>query len=316
MIDPESLLTVLKFRAFLFMAIKFFKSFNDQINILKSRGLIISNEKQVENVLKNENYYRLSGYFKLFSKTGSDDFVEKTTFKKILAVYEFDEKLRILLDEFLVRIEINARTRIAYNFARTLSPDGYMDVTNFINSKKHNVFINNVNEEIGKNQRNPIIKRYKGVNLPIWCLVEFLTFGTLSKMYANLSKTNKIAISNAPDYIKKYNYVEYGNLLLMVTNLRNICAHHSRLYGNKFPYGLSLSTSDTNLFVKYGASLPTTSTSTPFELIFTVFKLLQSKKEKKLLVKRLKFLFFKYRHYIDISKLGFITKWYKVYLEC
>lgn len=293
-----------------------FTSFTEQLNKLKTRNMKITNTSQALMVLKEENYYRLSGYFKLFTKNGSDDFVDNFSFRKLLKIYNFDSELRIILDKYLAKIEINARTRIAYNLAKSSSPISYLDSNTFDKIDYFNDFIKNKEKEIKHNLRNPMINRYNTQDLPIWVLVEILSFGCLSRMFANLKSIYKTAITHSPDYKKSYFNSQYENLLLIASNLRNICAHHSRLYGKKYPFNISLTRLDTILFNKYKIPYPNGSASNAFELIFSIFKLLPNESSKEKLIFSLKMIFIKYGRFIDKEKLGFNKNWDKVFRKC
>ncbi len=98
----------------------------------------------------------------------------------------------------------------------------------------------------------------------------------------------------------------------MVCNLRNICAHHGRLYGKRYPYNIAFSKEDTLYLAKYGFVIPTNSTDTPFCLIYALCNLMNSKHDIHRFVIRLKVIFFKYRRYVDIKKLGFVDEWDKI----
>lgn len=289
-----------------------FLSFNDQLCLLKSRHLYIKSEIETKDILKTENYYRLSGYFKMYTKPGSNDFINGFSFKKLMKIYNFDAELRILLDEFVARVEIETRTRIAYILAKTTSPCSYYNPSYFVNQLFHNKFLKRVNDEIDHNSKNPMIKHFNGQLIPIWVIVEILSFGTISKMFSNLKSNIRKEICNSGEYSRKYIEKIYKNNLQMVSNLRNICAHHCRLYGNHFPYNVSLSDCDVALFSEYGVPLPSDSTSTPFHLIFALCNLMNSEYERKRFVKKLKHLFFKYSSSIDIHELGFDKKWIKL----
>ncbi len=165
---------------------KSFLSFDDQLKLLKTRHLHFKSETEAKEILKTENYYRLSGYFKMFTKPGTDDFVEGLSMKKLMKIYRFDEQLRTILTEYLGRVEIASKTRIAYNLAKVSFPTSYSDSSYFINSHYHSQFMDKVHGEIKHDAKNPIIKRFKGEAIPIWAIVEVLTFGTVSKMFANL----------------------------------------------------------------------------------------------------------------------------------
>lgn len=293
-----------------------FLPFNNQLNLLKSRHLVIKSEKEAVLILKAENYYRLSGYFKLFTKPGSDDFVDGFSFYDLLKIYRFDTELRLLLNKYLAIVEIAARTRIAYNLARITCPDSYLNPSNFNNSSHHTIFIDEINKERRRSSRNPIVSHFVGENIPIWVLVEIMTFGVISKMFANLKKNLQNEICLSPEYEKVYVRQRYENYLQITCNLRNVCAHHGRLYGKRFPYNISLSRGDIDLFNKYGYAIPSNSSSSTFELIFAMFKLIPNNDDKKEFRKSLKKIFFKYRKYIDLKKLGFYNKWDLVLKEC
>lgn len=315
MTDPETPLNNAQHSG-LFVKMKPFLSFDDQLSLLKKRNLIIRSEEDAKHILKTENYYRLSGYFKLFVKCGTDVFIDGFSFKQLLKIYYFDFELRLLLDRFLAIAEINARTRIAYNLARVSSPDSYLDVRNFSSAGFHASFINEINKERKRSSRNPIVSHFAGQDIPIWVLVEIMTFGVISKMYANLTKAFQNAICASPDYAKTYVRGRYENYLKIACDLRNICAHHGRLYGKRFPHNISLSKKDADLFKKYGFSTPSGSSSTAFELVFATTKLLENNDVKNKLVKLLKRLFHKYKRYISLDSIGFNNNWDLVLKEC
>lgn len=309
--DPETPLNNAQHSG-LFNTMKPFLSFDDQLSLLKSRHLIVKNTEEAKKILKTKNYYRLSGYFKLFTKTGSDEFVESFSMKKLMKIYNFDAELRFLTNEYVSKVEIGSRTRIAYLLAKNTSPDSYLNPAYFDNAHHHTTFIDKVDEEKRKSSRNPIVVYHNGHTMPIWALVEILTFGVVSKMYANLKRNLRRLIAGSNDYEKSYLEQIYSNNLQMVCNLRNICAHHGRLYGKTFPYNLMLSHTDALVFGEYGVPTPTTSTSSPFHLFYALCNLLDSEKDVASFVKRIKRLFFRYRSIVDINMLGFPKKWAKL----
>ncbi|MCK4554461.1 Abi family protein [Candidatus Parcubacteria bacterium] len=100
------------------------KTFNEQIELIKSRGLIIDDEERLKKYLINISYYHLSAYFKSFQH--SDRFKDGTTFEDVINLYEFDKKLRLLLSDVLERIEKSFKCSVIYNLAinynRIISP--------------------------------------------------------------------------------------------------------------------------------------------------------------------------------------------------
>ncbi|WBX35873.1 Abi family protein [Mycoplasma capricolum] len=132
---------------------KEFKTFEEQIEILKSRGLIISNEQKTIEILKQENYYNIvNGYKDLFLKKSLDNnqdiFIENTNFDELYSLFLFDRELRSILLKYILIFERDFKTTIAYNFSRKYNKnnridsylypenykDNYIDVLNFIST--------------------------------------------------------------------------------------------------------------------------------------------------------------------------------------
>jgi abortive infection bacteriophage resistance protein len=68
-------------------------TFKEQIELLKSRGCIITNEQFCLEKLQSINYYRLSAYFLPF-KNPDNTYKAGTTFNQVYNIYEFDRGLR------------------------------------------------------------------------------------------------------------------------------------------------------------------------------------------------------------------------------
>lgn len=210
------------------------KSFDEQIEILKARGLIIDNIDGAKFILSNINYYRFTAYLLPF-KTNDDKYNIGTSFKKIYEIYMFDKELRILLMNILGTIEISFRTYIAYALAIAYGTYGYTQSKNFINKGYHIDFLLRLEKEKSNNANKLFIKhhndKYDG-KLPIWVATEIMPFGMLSKLYSNL-------IPDEKSFIKKNLCKENPDLvdswLQSLTHLRNQCAHYGRIYNELFP---------------------------------------------------------------------------------
>ena len=174
------------------------KTFDEQLNILKERDLIVSNDKYALTKLNHINYYRLSAYFLplQYKKNSSNQnkFLPNTTFEDVIKLYHFDTELRKIIFEAIESIEIYFRTQIAYHHANQYSPYGYLNQKNFQTTYEfYNKTIHTLKDEIGRANEEFIFhfeKKYKTTDLPIWSLVEVISFGTLSKIYSML-KTNE-----------------------------------------------------------------------------------------------------------------------------
>lgn len=104
-----------------------------QINLLKQRGLQIDDEQKAAKYLSNISYYRLSAYWYTFLKEPKEahQFVANATFDKILNTYVFDRKLRLFVFDELERIEIALRTTLIYHYCLMFGNNWYEDKTLF-----------------------------------------------------------------------------------------------------------------------------------------------------------------------------------------
>ena len=212
-----------------------FKTFEELLELLKSRKLIISNESYALLKLKHIGYYRLSAYFlPLQHKKDSDlknIFLPGVTFEDILELYYFDTQLRRLIFEAIERIEIYFRTQIAHIHASEYGAFGYLDRDNL---KCTQEFFDQLQEAINKEKERSkesfiahFKEKYNTTDLPIWAVVEVISMSTLSKLYASLKTPQQQQIVKLFDKINKDVLHNWFHTLTVV---RNICAHHARLW--------------------------------------------------------------------------------------
>ena len=101
------------------MAKKVFRSLEEQIEILKSKGLIIEDEIKTKEILFRENYFFISGYRHLFMKSYKDrEFIKGTTFDELYAVFLFDRKLRNIMFQYILVVENNIKSIISYQLSK------------------------------------------------------------------------------------------------------------------------------------------------------------------------------------------------------
>ena len=168
-------------------------TFEQQLEILRNRGLVISDNENALNVLRSVNYYRFSAYTLTLKNRSTNEFHENTTFEDVFRLYEFDSKLRHLLVGVLEAIEIAFRTRVAYEFAHSYGPLGYQKSEYFKKEEFHQDILKELQNAIAKNQEIFIEhhKKKYGGEFPIWVAIELLSFGTVSKIYANMLDHDK-----------------------------------------------------------------------------------------------------------------------------
>ncbi len=214
-------------------------SFQEQLEQLSRRGLLIYDHKQALTTLSNINYYRLSAYWIPFKQRDffgkiSDNFQENATFDNIIELYEFDRKLRLLVMDALERVEISIRTNITYHLAHQYGAFALKSSQNFHDKFDHASWITQVQQEITRS-REPFIEHFKEKYdgfpmLPVWMATEITSFGSLSILYKGLKNEDKHQIAK-----KTYNLhpKTLTHWLHFLTYIRNICAHHGRLWNKE-----------------------------------------------------------------------------------
>lgn len=203
-----------------------------QIDKLRSRGCVIEDEERAEFVLSNINYYRLVHYFAVFlDKNGS--YREGTTFEKVMRVYDFDRLLRSLLLTALEEVEISMRAHISNYHALKYGALGYLNDSTFDFHHNHKYFISKIDRLVESNTGEAMVthhmKKYGG-SFPLWVIMELFSFGMLNTFYSDLKTDDKKAIADKSFGIS-YRCVE--DWLYCLSDLRNACAHYTRLYANK-----------------------------------------------------------------------------------
>jgi len=278
--------------------IKISKTFKEQLEILKNRGLIINDEASALIILKEINYYRLSGYM-LSLKTKDNLFLPNITFENVYSIYKLDKQLRLLLLDIIENIEIAFRTHISYHLAHKYGPIGYKNPKNFNDKEFHNQFLSDLKENINKNKDKEFvehhIKKYAG-EFPIWVVVEILSFGNLSKLFKNMRNEDKEIICET--YYKiPFQYIQ--SWLHNLSHIRNVCAHYSRLYNKTFKVFPKFSNRDKKLFKPTGRI---------FDTIFILKKLIFNNQEWLNFTKKLDNLFYD-NPIINKKILGFPDHW-------
>lgn len=184
-----------------------------KIDLLKNKGLVIKDFRKVKIFLNNINYYQLKEYFLFFEQ--NNKFKKGVIFENILNIYFFDRKLRLLFLDAIERIEKSFKAQV-FNYLFSKYGENY-----FI----ENIYIRNqfINIKINK--------------FLISDVVDFITFGEVLEIFKNLKKIDKINISRYYNIYWIYLYSYLHNL----REVRNICAHFSRLWNRKITKNLKRS---------------------------------------------------------------------------
>ncbi len=220
------------------------KTFSEQLEILKSRGLAVPDPAAAEALLSRINYYRFTAYFIPFQNP-RDVFVPGSAFDDVYRLYEFDRRLRVIIAEALEIVEVAVRTQAAYYFAVTYKAFGHSDKSNFNSDDfyfSHAEWLERLHSDI-EDSTEIFIRHYKAKYdgfplIPIWMAVEVMSFGGLSKFIRGMKHKDQKAVAARFGCTAAF----FANWLHVFTRVRNICAHHSTLWSKtltplKFPDG-------------------------------------------------------------------------------
>lgn len=271
----------------------------EQVENLKSIGLIVNDEEYAKKILNDISYFRLVKAYSLNLKPKNGCYNKQTTFKEIVDLYLFNANFRQIIFPEIEKVEINVRCRLANFFAEKYGVLGYLKAENFANENYHAEFLNDINEEIGRNSKAPFVRNfrenYEGGNLPIYALVEVFSFGTLSKFYKNMHNKDKKAV--AKTFGIGYTYIE--SWLESISYVRNICAHYGRIYNAKL--------SKTPILYKEYTQVGI-GNNRIYGVLLCLKYLLKNDAHWNLFVDNIELLFDKYE-YVQISTMGFLENW-------
>ncbi len=228
--------------------IKQFSTIDEQLDILKNRGLIIDDIEETRKVLSFISYYRLSAYTLTLRR--DDCFYDNVHFSDVLQIYRFDMELRASLMYLLESIEVSMRTYIGYYHTKKYGSLGYRDETAFEDVERFQKFESDYKTAIDEyGDKEAFVKHHNDVyggQFPFWVLLELLTLGTLSRLFKNL--TPEIRTEICKDHFGKITDSYIGNWLQGCTILRNICTHRGRLFNRQIPFTIRLGKRDKQIF--------------------------------------------------------------------
>lgn len=207
-------------------------TYAQQVALLQSRGLVINNSNDASKFLQQVNYYRLSAYCIPFQNP-RDIFFPGTTFEKIVELYRLDEELRNNFLAMLSPVEVFLRTLIVYELSHKKGAFAHYDPTVFWDQAQHKEWVASLSEEVTRGKET-FLEHYKTKYngfpcLPLWMACETMSLGALSLLYGNLSLTYQSQICSIFEVRAKV----FATWMHVITYLRNICAHHSRLWNRE-----------------------------------------------------------------------------------
>lgn len=281
-----------------------FKTYNQQLKILRSRGLGIRNSSKTLRILEKENYYCvINGYKDLFidlrynPPIGSEipeKYLPNTDFEDIFSLYSFDKELKQLFLNVLISFENNMKSLISYYFSKETKKEGnaaYLDFNSFDSSKRSDslklisTLFSSFNN-FGKKDKS--IKHYLDNHdeVPLWVLVNILTFGNISSFYYCCKRNVQINITNHLLNDRKREYRSFNltiynkeleQFLKTATYFRNLCAHDNRFYNAEYNYKDSENKSRRTTINSFLLSLEKFIPKKDYEILFNCVDALKNK---------------------------------------
>ena len=221
------------------MAAKVFKTIDEQLDILKSKGLTIEDYDSAKEIVLRENYFFLNGYRSPFLVTGSKRFIDGATFEELHALFTFDRFFRNIIFKNLLIVENNYKSIFSYVLSKKYGykEKDYLNPDNFDRNREKSKQINDL---IRKLKRQIRINGYQHaatshyINnygyIPLWVGVKVLSFGLMGELFTILKQEDKEEIA---EYYKNINAECLGDYLAILSNYRNLCAHEDILYNHE-----------------------------------------------------------------------------------
>ena len=218
---------------------KVFKTLDEQVDILRSKGLIVSDVDKAKEILLRENYFFISGYRHLFMKTyNSGTYLPGTTFEELYATFVFDRQMRNIYFKHILVIENNIKSLISYVLSKKYGfrEKDYLDSKNFnqdpMRARQVHDVLDKMKRQIRVNGKQHSATVHYANNygyIPLWILVKVLSFGIVSELYTILKDEDKEEIAN----MYHIDVTSLSIYLSILSNYRNLCAHEDILYDHR-----------------------------------------------------------------------------------
>ena len=283
-------------------------SHEQQLDQLIQRGLICTNRAESLHYLAHLNYYRLGAYWLPFeAEHAAHAFKPGTRFEDVLNLYVFDRELRLLLLDAIERVEVSVRTGLAYALVHRHGPHAHLDANLFKKPARNWDYASQrqkLEDEARKSHETfpqHHYRKYDEPLPPLWAVVEVMTLGQLSKWYGNLRHGGD---RNAVAHRYDMDETVLTSFLHHLSIIRNVCAHHARLWNREFTFTFRLPSHRPAPLV---ASLNHADSRRLYNTLTTLAWMLDTISPQHHWKKRLKELLT--RHGIDPRPMGFAKAW-------
>ena len=273
----------------------------EQLIKCKNDGLKTSNDLEALKILSHVGYYKLMGYaFQFVKGANGHKYSDDASFELVYKIYCFDCELRDLLRKYLETIEVYYKSLISNTFSLRVCKeppyDQHYDSKNYYRKEYFNEISEAFKKENEYYKESAIVKHHQnkyGGKMPLWALLELLSFSNTSKLYGSMYDGDQDAIASIVGISR--NTLE--NHLHCLSVLRNKCSHAARLYNTNMNPGARLTVS----FLK---KHPSISSRSLFAYVIVLNKRLPDDNYRSAFKKEFVALINKCRNYIDLSLIG------------
>jgi abortive infection bacteriophage resistance protein len=294
------------------------RSIDEHIRHLKNKGMSFPDMGAATDLFSRVSYSRLKYYWRdLIDENTDGDFQEGTSFQTIIDRYTFDHKFRVILFDAIETIEVALRAKIINHMSKAAGNGlWYLDSSLFEDEQRHMDFVLELKYEFERSTE-PFAKNYitehsdwysdakSGDNADAWLIIEVATFGTLSKMYKNLKSQLPQRSAIANDF-GLYSAKDFSNWIEVISLMRNIVAHHSRLWNRSL--GKKTLDPKGKRFPWLNNSLTEVQKKKPYAVACAIAYLCKAVNSKHQFSASIRQLSNEYPN-IALSKYGFPTKW-------
>lgn len=241
-------------------------AYAQQVEHLRVNGMEVEDAELAEYWLKHVSYYRLSAYWLYFERpksVGAPRFRLGTKFSDVTALYDFDRDLRRMVMRGTEHVEVALRGSWAYQMAHAGSPHAYLEAKHYRDLNELRGSKRRLKTSVERSAETYIVhyrSKYSSPAMPpVWMVAEMMSFGQLSRWYTNLASRKVRNAIAKPLGLPETVLVP---LVRHVTDMRNICAHHGRLWNRGFLHPPKLAQKPESL----NQSLDLTATQAPAKL--------------------------------------------------
>ena len=292
-------------------------TYPQQLQQLKDRGLNVENDSKALHLLENLSYYRLSAYWypMLSSPKNAHQFKPNSSFNRSFKLYCFDREFRKLISLEIEKIEVSIRAKMVYILSHNYGPFWYSNASLFSNANSHNRSVRKLTNERNRSDEEFIksfSRKYSDPLPPSWMILEISSLGNLSSLYKNLKP-----IREKRDIANYYGLDDstFESWLHTITYVRNVCAHHSRLWNKRMSIQPRIPLSPTNSFINIHslpnpnpAGNPWRINDRSYFILTMILYFLNTINPNHTFKQKLNKLFKKYP-YVDKKALGFPENW-------